>query len=102
MPIRRVGGRSMKAMGLRAKLAMGFVTLLAMLILTGLVGYHSTGKVIAAAEDVTFSLKRKEEATAIELGVRKLIQSSSAHVFYGIQATTSQYWQNTQDNPNGL
>src|SRR5260370_16738818 len=97
MPIRRVGGRSMKAMGLRAKLAMGFGTLLAMLILTGLVGYHSTGKVIAAAEDVTFSLKRKEVATAIELGVRKQIQSASGYVFNGDQASLSQYGQDKQD-----
>ncbi len=97
MLIRRVGGLSMKAMGLRAKLAMGFGTLLAMLILTGLVGYHSTGKVIAAAEDVTFSLKRKEVATAIELGVRKQIQSASGYVFNGDQASLSQYGQDKQD-----
>jgi hypothetical protein len=69
-------GIFMKGIGLRAKLAMGFGTLLATLILTGSVGYYSSSKVIAAAEAVTFSLQRKEVATAIELGVRKQVQSA--------------------------
>ena len=87
----------MKAIGLRAKLAMGFGTLLAMLILTGSVGYYSTVKVIAAAEDVTFSLKRKEAATSIELGVGKQVQSASGYVFNGDKASLEQYGQDKKD-----
>jgi methyl-accepting chemotaxis protein len=87
----------MKAFGLRAKLALGFGTLLAMLILTGAVGYYSTGKVIAAAADVTFSLKRKEVATAIELGVRKQTRSASDYVINGDEASLRQYGQDKQE-----
>jgi methyl-accepting chemotaxis protein len=87
----------MKAVGLRAKLAMGFGILLAMLIMTGSVGYYSTGKVIAAAEDVRFSLKKKEVATAIELGMRKQFQSASGYVFNGDQASLQQYGQDQQE-----
>jgi methyl-accepting chemotaxis protein len=87
----------MKGIGLRAKLAMGFGTLLATLILTGSVGYYSTSKVIAAARAVTFSLQRKEVATAIELGVRKQVQSASSYVFNGDQASLEQYGQDKKD-----
>jgi methyl-accepting chemotaxis protein len=81
----------MKSLGLRAKLAMGFGTLIAMLILTGSVGYYSTGRIIAAAKDVSFSLKRKEAATAIELAVRKQVRSASDYVFNGDEASLEQY-----------
>jgi methyl-accepting chemotaxis protein len=87
----------MKSLGLKAKLAMGFGTLLAMLILTASVGYYSTGRVIAAAEDVTVSLKRKEVATAIELGVRKQIRSASDYVINGDEASLQQYGQDKQE-----
>jgi methyl-accepting chemotaxis protein len=87
----------MKAIGLRAKLALGFGILLATLIMTGSVGYYSTGRVIAAAEDVRFSLKRKEVATAIELGVRKQFQSASGFVFNGDQASLQQYGRDKQE-----
>jgi methyl-accepting chemotaxis protein len=87
----------MKSLGLRAKLAMGFGTLLAMLILTASVGYYSTGRVIAAAGDVTFSLKRKELATAIELGVRKQIRSASNYVIDGDEPSLQQYGQDKQE-----
>jgi methyl-accepting chemotaxis protein len=87
----------MKAIGLRAKLALGFGILLATLIMTGSVGYYSTGRVIAAAEDVRFSLKRKEVATAIELGVRKQFQSASGFVFNGDQPSLQQYGRDKQE-----
>ena len=87
----------MKAIGLRAKLAMGFGTLLAMLILISAVGYYSTGKVIAAAEGVIFSLKRKEVATAIELAVRKQVQSAASYVFNGDQGSLQQYSKDKQE-----
>src|ERR1700730_11043555 len=87
----------MKAIGLRAKLALGFGILLATLIMTGSVGYYSTGRVIAATEDVRFSLKRKEVATAIELGVRKQFQSASGFVFNGDQASLQQYGRDKQE-----
>jgi methyl-accepting chemotaxis protein len=87
----------MKAFGLRAKLALGFGTLLAMLILTGAVGYYSTGKVIAAAADVSISLTRKEVATAIELAVRKQIRSASDYVINGDQPSLQQYGQDKEE-----
>ncbi|MFZ0760673.1 MAG: HAMP domain-containing protein [Candidatus Sulfotelmatobacter sp.] len=76
---------------------MGFGTLLAMLILTGSVGYYSTSRVIAAAEDVSFSLKRKEAATAVELEVRKQIRSASYYVFNGDSPSLQQYGQDKQE-----
>ena len=81
----------MKGIGLRQKLALGFGTLLALLILTGSVGYYSTGRVIAAAEDVRVSLKRKEVATAVELSVRKQIQSATGYVFNGDDLSLQQH-----------
>jgi methyl-accepting chemotaxis protein len=84
-------------MGLRAKLATGFGTLLILLILTGLVGYYSTGRVTATAESVRFSLKRNEVATAVELGVRKQVQSASGYVFNGDQPSLQQYGQDKQE-----
>jgi methyl-accepting chemotaxis protein len=87
----------MRSLGLRTKLAVGFGTLLAMLIMTGSVGYYSTGRVIAAAEDVRVSLKRKEVATAVELGVRKQVQSASGYVFNGDDASLQQYGQDKQE-----
>jgi methyl-accepting chemotaxis protein len=87
----------MKAIGLRTKLAIGFGILLAMLILTGAVGYYSTLRVSAAAEGLRFSLKRKETATAIELGVRKQFQSASAYVFNGDQPSLTQYGTHKQE-----
>jgi methyl-accepting chemotaxis protein len=87
----------LKAIGLRTKLALGFGTLLVLLIVTGSVGYYSTGKVIAAAKDVSFSAKRKEGATAIELGVRKQVQSASGYVFNGDQPSLDQYGQDKKD-----
>lgn len=86
----------MKAIGLRTKLALGFGTLLVLLIVTGSVGYYSTGKVIAAAEDVSFSQKRKEVATAIELAVRKQVQSATGYVFNGDQPSLNQYKEDKQ------
>lgn len=76
---------------------MGFGTLLTMLVLTGAVGYYSISKVIAAAEAVPISLKRKEVATAIELGVRKQNRSASDYVFNGDQASLQQYGQDKQE-----
>jgi len=90
-------GACMMAISLRVKLALGFGILLAMLILTGSIGYYSTGRVIAAAEDVRFSLKRREAATAVELGMRKQIQSASGYVFNGDQASLQQYAQDKQE-----
>jgi methyl-accepting chemotaxis protein len=84
-------GVQMKGIGLRQKLALGFGTLLALLILTGSVGYHSTGRVIAAAEDMRVSLKRKEVATAVELSVRKQIQSATGYVFNGDDQSLQQH-----------
>jgi methyl-accepting chemotaxis protein len=81
----------MKTFGLRAKLAWGFGTLLATLVLTGSVGYYSTGKVVTAAGDVVFSLRRKEIATAVELGVRKQLRSASEYVLNGDQPSLQQY-----------
>jgi methyl-accepting chemotaxis protein len=87
----------MKAFGLRAKLALGFGTLLAMLILTAAVGYYSTGKVIAAAADVSVSLQRKEVATSIELGVRKQIRSASDYVINGDEGSLQQYGKDKEE-----
>jgi methyl-accepting chemotaxis protein len=87
----------MKTFGLRAKLTLGFGTLLATLILTGSVGYYSTGKVSAAAENVSFSLRRKEVATSIELAVRKQLRSASDYVLTGDQGTVQQYGQDKQE-----
>jgi|HubBroStandDraft_1064217.scaffolds.fasta_scaffold00370_19 methyl-accepting chemotaxis protein len=87
----------MKAFGLRAKLAVGFSTLLAMLILTGAVGYYSTGNVIAAGQDVSYSLKRKEVALGIELGLRKQIRSVSDYVMNGDQPSLQQYGQDKEE-----
>jgi methyl-accepting chemotaxis protein len=84
-------GVQMKGIGLRQKLALGFGTLLALLILTGGVGYYSTGRVIAAAEDVRVSLKRKELATAVELSARKQIQSATGYVFNGDDQSLQQH-----------
>jgi CHASE3 domain sensor protein len=70
----------MKGSGLRAKLATGFGTLLALLVVMGAVGYYSIGRVIAAAQDVAFFLKQKEVASAIELGVRKQLQSTTDYM----------------------
>jgi methyl-accepting chemotaxis protein len=84
-------GVQMKGIGLRQKLALGFGTLLTLLILTGSVGYYSTGRVIAAAEDVRVSLKRKEVATAVELSVRKQIQSATGYVFNGDDQSLQQH-----------
>ena len=82
----------MKGIGLRQKLALGFGTLLALLILTGSVGYYSTGRVIAAAEDVRFSLKTEREfATAVELSVRKQIQAATGYVFNGDDQSLQQH-----------
>jgi methyl-accepting chemotaxis protein len=81
----------MKTLGLRTKLILGFGTLLLMLVLTGVVEYYSTVKVISAAEDVSFSLKRKEGATAIELGIRKQLRSAMDYVFNGDQTSLQQY-----------
>ena len=87
----------MKAISLQTKLALGFGTLLALLVVTGAVGYYSTGKVIDAAEDVSFSEKRKEVATAIELAVRKQVQSATGYVFNGDQPSLNQYKQDKQE-----
>ena len=87
----------MKAIGLRSKVALGFGTLLATLMLTSAVGYYSTAKVSAAAESVIVSLKRKELATAIEVGVRKQFQSASGYVFNGDEASLQQYGQDKQE-----
>jgi methyl-accepting chemotaxis protein len=87
----------MKTFGLRAKLALGFSTLLAMLILTGTVGYYSTGKVVAASQDVRSLLKRKEVALGIELGIRKQLRSVSDYVMNGDQPSLQQYGQDKED-----
>jgi methyl-accepting chemotaxis protein len=87
----------MKATGLRAKLAIGFGILLAMLIMTGSVGYYSTLRVTAAAESVRVFLEEREGATDVELGVRKQFQSASGYVFNGDQASLQQYGQDKQE-----
>jgi len=87
----------MKRFGLKAKLALGFGTLLALLILTGAAGFYSTARVIGAAGGVPFSLKRKEVATAIELGVRQQVWSASSYVFNGDQASLDQYAQDKRE-----
>jgi methyl-accepting chemotaxis protein len=87
----------MKATGLRAKLAIGFGILLAMLIMTGSVGYYSTLRVTVAAESVRVFLEKREEATDVELGVRKQFQSASWYVFNGDDASLKQYGQDKQE-----
>jgi methyl-accepting chemotaxis protein len=87
----------MKGIGLRQKLALGFGTLLATLILNGLVTFYSDGRVIAAAEDVSFCLERKEAATAVELGVRKQVQSATGYVFNGDAPSLQQYGEDKQE-----
>jgi methyl-accepting chemotaxis protein len=87
----------MNSLGLRAKLAIGFGTLLSLLVLIGAVGYYSVGRVISAAEGVAFSLKRKEVASAIELAVRKQLWSTTDYVFNGDQASLEEYGQNKQE-----
>jgi methyl-accepting chemotaxis protein len=89
-------GFRMKGLGLRAKLAMGFGILLVLLVLVGSVGYYSTKRVATAGEDVVFSLKRKEVATSIELGMRKQIRSALNYVFNGDQASLQEYSQDKQ------
>jgi len=85
------GWRVMRHLGLKAKLAAGFGALVAMIIFTGAVGYYSTGRLITASTDVTFSLKQKGEATAIEMGIRKQIRGSVDFVFNGKESTLQEY-----------
>jgi methyl-accepting chemotaxis protein len=87
----------MKHIGLRAKLALGFGTLLVLLVLTGLVGYYSTSRVIAAAEGAGFSMKRKELATEVELAVRNQARSGFYYVFIGDPSSLGQYEQNKRE-----
>jgi methyl-accepting chemotaxis protein len=87
----------MKGSGLRAKLATGFGTLLALLVVMGAVGYYSIGRVIAAAQDVAFFLKQKEVASAIELGVRKQLQSTTDYMFNGDKGSLEEYTQDKQE-----
>jgi hypothetical protein len=60
------GWRAMRHLGLNAKLAAGLGARVAMIIFTGAVGYYSTGRLITASTDVTFSRKQKGAATSIE------------------------------------
>jgi len=92
----------MKRFGLRTKLMLGFGTLLALLILTGAVGFYSIARVITAAEGVPYSLKRKEVATAIELGVRKQVWSATDYVFNADKASLEQYGEHKQEVAQGL
>jgi methyl-accepting chemotaxis protein len=87
----------MRHLGLNAKLAAGFGALVAMIIFTGAVGYDSTGRLITASTDVTFSLKQKAAATSIEMGIQKQIGSAVDYVFRGKEASLQQYQQEKQE-----
>jgi len=87
----------MKRFGLKMKLVVGFGTLLTLLILSGAVGFYSIGRIITAAEGVPFCLKRKEQATAIEVAVRKQVRSASDYVFNGDQPSLQQYGQDKKE-----
>jgi methyl-accepting chemotaxis protein len=88
---------AMRHLGLNTKLAAGFCALVAMIIFTAAVGYYSIGRLIAASTDVTFSLKQKDAATSIEMGIRKQIRSAVNYVFNGKEASLQQYRQDKQE-----
>jgi methyl-accepting chemotaxis protein len=88
---------TMRHLGLNAKLAGGFGALVALIIFTGAVGYYSTGRLITASTDVTFSLKEKAAATSIEMGIRKQVRSAVDYVFNGKDASLQQYQQDKQE-----
>jgi methyl-accepting chemotaxis protein len=88
---------TMRHLGLNAKLAGGFGALVALIIFTGAVGYYSTGRLITASTDVTFSLKEKAAATSIEMGIRKQVRSAVDYVFNGKEASLQQYQQDKQE-----
>src|ERR1700678_303948 len=87
------GWRAMRHLGLKAKLAAGFGALVAMIIFTGAVGYHSIGRLIAASADVTSSLKQKTAAASIEIGLQKQIRGAVDYAFDGKEASFEQYQQ---------
>jgi methyl-accepting chemotaxis protein len=81
----------MSKLGLRAKLAIGFSVLLAMLVMLGGMAYMAIRKVTAATEEANLSLKKKELATLLEVGVRKQIQSANDNVFNGDAGSLERY-----------
>jgi CHASE3 domain sensor protein len=81
----------MSKLGLRAKLAIGFSVLLAMLVILGGMAYMAIRKVTAATEEANLSLKKKELATLLEVGVRKQIQSANDNVFNGDAGSLERY-----------
>jgi methyl-accepting chemotaxis protein len=80
-----------KRVGLRAKLAWGFGLLLTMLVLLGGVSYYSLLRVTAATEQANNSLTRKQQATLIEVEVRKQIQAANDHTFNGDAPAQQRY-----------
>lgn len=81
----------MGKLGLRVKLAIGFSVLLAMLVILGGIAYMAIRKVTAATEEANLSLKKKELATLLEVGVRKQIQSANDNVFNGDAGSLERY-----------
>jgi methyl-accepting chemotaxis protein len=82
---------------LKAKLATGFGTLVAMIVFTGAVGYHSTSRLIGASADVTSSLKQKAAATSIEIAVQNQVRDGVDYVFNANQASLQQYEESKRD-----
>jgi methyl-accepting chemotaxis protein len=87
----------MRQLGLKAKLAIGSGALVAMIVLTGAVGYYSSSRVVAASTGVTFSLKQKAVATDIELGIGKQLRGALDYVFNANQASLLQYQHDKQE-----
>lgn len=81
----------MNRIGLRAKLAVGFGTLLTMLLFLGAVGYYSLRRVTAATEAANDSLTRKQYVTLIEIQVAKQIQAANEHTFTGEATSLQRY-----------
>ena len=87
----------MRSLGLSAKLAASFGALIAMIVLSGAVGYYSTERRIRTLTEATFSLKHEGAATSVEIGVRKQIRSALGYVFNGKEASLQQYGQDKQE-----
>ena len=82
----------MRRLGLSAKLAASFGALIAMIVLSGAVGYYSTERRIRTLTEATFSLKHEVAATSVEIGVRKQIRSALGYVFNGKEASAQDPW----------
>jgi methyl-accepting chemotaxis protein len=78
-------------------LAASFGALIAMIVLSGAVGYYSTERRIRTLTEATFSLKHEGAATSVEIGVRKQIRSALGYVFNGKEASLQQYEQDKQE-----